>query len=294
MIFWKLDFNVPQIYATLVEDNKLQMFDFNLNCNSPTIYVIILSLIGGLVPYTSDQSVVQRYLTTKDEKAAAKGVWASAIISIPASLLFFCLGTCLYSFYKAYPSMLSPVMASNDSILPLFIIRELPVGISGLVIAGVFAAAMSSLDSGMNSVATSFVTDFYRRFVKNSVDHRCLQIAKVITFFTGLFVIVLSILMIRSDVKSLWDNFMAILGLFGGGVAGLFILGILTKRVDSSCALIGFFSSAIIQYLVSKNSDVHFFLYATIGVLSCVVIGYMFSFFVSCRNKTYGTTIFGR
>ena len=115
-----------------------------------------------------------RFLTTPDEGAARRALWTNALLTIPASLLFFGIGTALFVFYRAHPAAQNPA-APADQIFPWFIANELPVGVAGLVVAGIFAAAMSSLDSSMHSISTSAVTDLYRRFRPDASDRRCLS-----------------------------------------------------------------------------------------------------------------------
>src|SRR3546814_9260160 len=105
-----------------------------------------------MVSYTSDQAVVQRYLTTETQEKAAKSIWTNAILTVPATIIFFSVGTALWVFYKTQPELLDPMSQSDDT-FPWFIAQQLPPGVSGLVIAGVFAAAMSTLDSSMNSMS---------------------------------------------------------------------------------------------------------------------------------------------
>ncbi|HNT35900.1 MAG TPA: sodium/solute symporter, partial [bacterium] len=165
---------ISGVFATALAENKFHWVDWNWDLGRLTIWVIVLGWINSLLPYASDQTVIQRYLTTKDEKAARQAIWTNAILTVPASLLFFSLGTALFVFYKNHPNHLDPGMAKVDNILPWFVMRELPAGVSGLVIAAVFAASMSTLDSSMNSMATAVVTDFCRRFRRNSDEAYCL------------------------------------------------------------------------------------------------------------------------
>ncbi|MBN1803674.1 MAG: hypothetical protein JW837_00345 [Sedimentisphaerales bacterium] len=121
---------------------------------------------NSLFPYTTYQSVIQRYLTTPNQKQAGKAVWVNGIMAVVAGILFLTVGTSLFVFYKANPTRL-PVLEATDQIFAVFIWREMPAGLSGLVVAGVFAAAMSSLDSSIHSISTAVTTDFVRRFKLN-------------------------------------------------------------------------------------------------------------------------------
>jgi Na+/proline symporter len=191
-------------------------------------------------------------------------------------LIFFFLGTALYAFYKTRPGSLNPTV-DNDAILPWFVVQELPVGVAGIVLAAIFAAAMSSLDSSMNSMATVIVTDFYHRLKPDSSDRSRLMLARIITVILGAFGTCCALLMATYPIKSLWDLFLALLGLLGGGLAGLFILGIFTRRANSNGALIGVICSTVILYFVKQHTDVHFLLYGAIAITSCVSIGYLAS-----------------
>ncbi|EMI18888.1 SSS sodium solute transporter [Rhodopirellula maiorica SM1] len=122
--------------------------------------IIIGSIAQNLSSYTADQAVVQRYMTTATPKLAARSIWFNAVLTIPATILFFGIGTALYAFYRSHPEKLDPSI-TTDQVFPLFIAREMPIGIAGLIVAGVFAAAQSTVSTSMNSTATTIVTDFY-------------------------------------------------------------------------------------------------------------------------------------
>jgi Na+/proline symporter len=200
---------------------------------------------------TTDQAVVQRYLTTKDEKEATKTLWLNAATSIPWALTIFILGTAIYLFYKSNPGMQNPLIDS-DGIVSLFIIQKVPVGLSGLIIAGIFSAAMSSLDSSMHSVAKVLTTDFYGRFSKKSVDHKKLNLARYIIIFLGLFGTSVACWMSSLNITSMFDIFLELTGLFAGSVAGLFLLGIFTERANQTGAMIGAITSGLVL-LIIKN-----------------------------------------
>ena len=155
---------VSEVLSVGAANQKFHMLDWNWDFTTAAVWVVLIgNIFSNLGPYTSDQTVVQRYLTTKDEKAAARSIWMNAAIVLPGTCIWFGLGTALYVFYKLHPERLDPG-ANTDAIFPLFIAQQLPAGVSGLIIAAVFAAAMSTLDSSLNSVSTAMVTDFYRRF----------------------------------------------------------------------------------------------------------------------------------
>ena len=239
-------------------------------------------LLGGIfaniTTYGTDQTMVQRYLTTKSVKNAKQSVWTNAILVIPATFIFFFVGTALFVFYQHYPQELNPTFTNNDAIFPWYIASQLPAGISGLLIAGIFAAAMSSLSSSMNSTATAYATDIHFRF-NWSKEVGGLRVARIATLVIGLVGILFALMMATMDVKSLWDEFQKILGLVIGSLGGVFLLGILTKRANSPGVLIGIVISIVVQVLVAIHEPVHLIAYAATGVISCFIAGYITSLF---------------
>jgi Na+/proline symporter len=153
-----------------------------------------------------------------------------------------------------------------------------------LLIAGIFAAAMSSLSSSMNSAATAYSTDIHFRFNwSNKVGG--LRVARIATLVIGLVGILFALMMATMDVKSLWDEFQKILGLLIGSLGGVFLLGILTKRANSPGVLIGIAVSIVVQVLVAIHEPVHLIAYAATGVVSCFLSGYLASLFFN-TNKS--------
>lgn len=276
------------------EQEKFKILDFAFNLKQPVFWVVLFGgLANNLISYSSDQTVIQRYLTTKNEKSAAKGIWLNGIISIPVSVLFYFLGTVLYSFYKSNPQDLYPGMENADSIFPYFIVSHLPVGIAGLLIAAIFSATMSTLSSNINSVATAFTTDFYKRLFPESSDSRRLFIARISGIIVGIAGILLALFMVRWNIKSIFDHFNIIIGLFASGLGGLFAMGLFTKRINSVGALSGFIGSAIALIIVKYFTDISFLLYGFIGLVICFIIGYMVSMIIpSGRKDLKGLTIY--
>ncbi len=265
------------VLAVAASQDKLRIFDWRWD---PTAMVAWVMLVGStftnLVPYTTDQSVIQRYLTTRDESAAARSVWTNAIISILAALLFFGLGTALFVFYQSHPELLGA--GRHDEILPRFMVQQLPAGLAGLGIAGIFAASMSSLDSSMNSVTTSLVNDVYRRLKPAVTDAACLVLAKWITVAMGAIGVSMAMLLAsRADIRFAADYFNGLMGLLGGGLAGVFLLAVFTRRTSARGALVGAIVGAAAPIVAQQTTDLQFFLYAPIGVGSCVVVGYLTS-----------------
>jgi SSS family transporter len=259
------------------DDEKFHMINWSWDLTTASIGVMVFgTFLNNLIPYTSDQTVIQRYLTTRDEKQAARSIWTNAALAIPSTLLFFLLGTALYVFYKHHAAQMDMTIPV-DAVFPWFITTQLPAGLSGLVIAGLFAAAMSSLDSSMNSISTALMTDFIRRFRAARSGWQDLVQARWLTALIGLIGTASALLMASFEIKSLWDLFFQILGLLGSSLAGIFVLGIFTRRAHGRGALVGAIASAVVLLMVQVYTTIHFMLYAAVGILSCVLVGYLFS-----------------
>ena len=208
VIVCNIDGGVLRIVEMGSAANKFCMVNPTWDIATTAIWVVVVGkMIEGLVPFTADQTVVQRYLTTRDEKQAARSIWANASMIVPSGALFFTLGTALWAFYKLHPNLLAP-LDETDRILPWFVAQQLPAGISGLVIAALFAAAMSSLDSSMNSIATALTTDWYRRFRPHVTDHHCLTLARWATVALGVLGTGLALYMAAIGSRSLYDQYL--------------------------------------------------------------------------------------
>ncbi len=274
--------------------DKMHMLDFRLDLSTPTFWVVVFGVFfAQFISYGTDQAVIQRYLTTPDEKSAARSIWTNALLCIPASLIFFGIGTALFVYYTVYPQQLNPTMAKGDAIFPLFIITQLPAGVSGLLVAALFAAAMSSLDSSMNSVATSVTVDFYGRFNPEAPDRRRLNLARWVTVIVGLAGTIFALVMAGWEIRHLWEQFARYLGLFGGGLAGLFFLAIFTRRANGTGAVIGVLAAAVSQFAVERLTTIHVLFYPVTGIVVCFVVGYVASVLnPGPRKNLAGLTIY--
>ncbi len=281
-------------FSQIAADNdKWQLLNFAFDLKAPTFWVVVLGgFFANLIASGSDQTMVQRYLTTKDEKGAAKSAWTFAWMAIPATLLFFGLGTALFVFYQQYPGKLNAGIEINDAILPWYIVNELPAGVSGLIIAGLFSAAMSSLSSSMNSAATAFTADFYLRFRQVS-DRQQLKIAQWATLLFGLVGTGFALMMATWSIQSLWDQFQLFIGLFAGGLGGLFLLGITTRKANGVGAVVGLLISGLLQYYLSRHTSMHVLLFTVTGFVSCFLVSFLVSLlFPMFQKDIKGLTIF--
>jgi SSS family transporter len=262
-----------------MDANKFRFLNTHWDMTSTQIalWVIIIGGIGQNVSsYTADQAVVQRYMTTSSSKLAARSIWTNAIMSVVATVLFFGIGTALFAFYQSNPQKLDPTI-TTDQIFPLFIAMEMPVGVAGLIVAGIFSAAQSTVSTSMNSIATTLVTDFMRPLKICQDEKGYLKAAKRTTFFIGTLGTLLGLVFVNPEIKSLFDTFIKIIGLFMGVLGGLFLLGFLTRKANSTGAMTGAILGTIFMFYLWKYTSVNGYLYTTSGITACFISGYITS-----------------
>ena len=301
--------SAPGTLDLAIASKKLHWVNWEFGSGSFMMMAIWVVVLGGLgqnvASYTADQAVVQRYMTTQTERQAAGSIWLNGLLAVPAALIFFGMGTAFWMFYQSHPERLDPTIAT-DRIMPLFISQELPIGLAGLVVAGIFAAAQSTVSTSMNSGATTIVTDFVKRLNLVRSDGAQLWVARILTLVMGLLGTSAGLLFVDPSIKSLFDQFIGILGMFLGVLAGLFALGATTRRAHGVGSLIGALVAMIVMtsiVLAAQNKAIFGFspremfdaigwklyrvngyLYATIGIFVCYGVGYLASCLLPARS----------
>ncbi len=290
----RVDGGLGGIVSAAAERGKFRTFIWRADWTKEVVWVMVLgSFLSALMPNTADQSVVQRYLATSDERGAARAAWTSALLGIPTGFLFFFLGTAFFVFYRLHHPEMLPPGTDSTAILPLFVMQQMPPGVSGLVIAGIFAAAMSTIDNGMNAIATAFTTDFYRRARPACSQRHYLRLARIVTLASGAVATAAAVVVCRLDVGSMFKFWYRLLNLFGGSLAGLFVLGVFTRRATGWGALIGAAASVAVVCFVKYKTDISYMLHACYGLTYCVGVGYLASFIPPFRRKDLdGLTVY--
>ena len=272
-------------------DDKFRLFDWSLSYKSATFWVIIIGgMANNLISYTSDQTVIQRYLTTKDEGEARRSIMMNGVMSVFVSIAFFAIGAGLYTFFKTHPADMDITMAKNDIIFPFFMMSQLPAGIAGLLIAAIFAATMSTISSNINSVATAFSVDFFKRFRPSASDKSVLSCARYTCIVSGILGMAIALLMATWNILSLLDFFQEILGLLSSGLGGLFLMGIFFPRIGGKAALLGFLSGVGAVFLTKYYTEASFLLYGAIGMCVSVLVGYALSYVMGEKKAGDGLT----
>jgi len=276
---WSLEGGVGEFFSVALEHEKLALWNpgFDPTAAAPVLWVIFAGYgLSQFNLYVADQSLVQRYLTTRDTKQAARALWLAALGGVPVQLLFYTVGTAMFVFYAAHPD-LKPDPALGDAIVPRFLMQQLPVGLAGLVVAGVFAAGMSTIDSSMNSIATTVVTDFVRPANGPVDEGRRLRLARGVTLGVGLLGTAGAMGVAAAEFEGLLNTFLGWLFLVMGVLAGLFVLGIASTRAHGPGALAGAAVAVVTVVSLRLATPLNFFLFAIIGLLACAGAGYLAS-----------------
>lgn len=241
-------------------------------------YTLISGIIGGaflsMASHGTDQLVVQRLLATKTLKESQKAVIGSGIIIIVQFALFLFVGVLLYIYY-------GKMDLKSDEIFPLFIIKELPSGISGIIIAGLFAAALSTLAGSISSLSSSTMIDLYLPLRNKLIDDKTqLNISRLFTILWAIL-LVFSALFFMNSSKAVVELALSIASFTYGGLLGTFLLGILIKKAKQKDALIAFPVSIIFMIVVILSKQVAWTWYTLIGVLITIIVGFISNRFVT-------------
>lgn len=220
----------PLIQSAL-DAHKFSLGSWDLSLSSRTVWVMIIyGITENLRSLLADQNYVQKYSTVPTERDAKRSIWIAMLIYIPLTAVFLYIGTTLFAFYSPGGTKLAEGITKGDQVFPYFIATQVPTGLKGLIIAAIIAAAMSTVDSALNSSATVLLLDFYKRYLKPDISERSsVLFLRLATAIWGLLGTGAALLMIRA--RSALDVWWQISGIFGGALLGLFLLAFLGVRL---------------------------------------------------------------
>jgi len=280
---------------------KLEIFDFSGGLVRDTFFVLALSGLANYFYFLGgNQNQIQRYQCTSTDSDALKATFLGGLASVPVWALFLLVGTAVYVYYQHFPDPDVAVYLLHgkaDKAFPHFIATALPAGVSGLLLAGLFGAAMSSLDSSMNAASTMAVTDVYRRFINpQAPDKRAFNVARLLTLFWGVLGIALAISMIA--VKVFLDFYFIIVSLVIGVITGVFFLAVASKRANGKGLITGILAGMVVsEWGIIKmlggfegpfavfNFPFHDIMVGVLATVTVIVVGYLQSVLVSGKEK---------
>lgn len=262
-----------QTFSIAMEDSKFSLGSFGSSLSESTFWVcLIYGIFTNLQNYGIDQSYVQRYHTAKNEKEAKFSALFGGYLFIPVSAVFFMIGTGLYAFYKVHPGIL-PDGVGADYVFPFFIVNELPVGLTGLLIASIFAAGMSTIATSVTSSSTIILTDYYQRFRKHAGNRERMLVLKLSSVGVGVAGILVAFAFM--SVQSALDAWWALASIFSGGMLGLFLLGYISKKARNFDAVLGVVCGVILVCWIVISPFVHANLAIVFGTLLIFLVGFL-------------------
>ncbi|WP_082235348.1 sodium:solute symporter [Halobacillus massiliensis] len=275
VIFTKVPGGWEQIVSTASTAGLLEPLNWSMDLSVE--YSVWAGIIGGfflhIAYFGTDQSQIQRVLTSKSIKESKLSLLLTGVLIIPQMLLFLFIGILLYVFYQFNGN---PEISDLNELFPMFVVNELPSGISGLIIAGVFAAAMSSLDSGLNALSAVTIRDFYSKFFKkNASEEHYLKASRWATLLWGAYATVFAFFV--ANLGPVIEAINKIGSLFNGALLGVFLLALFTRRTNGTGAFAGLIAGMASVWAVTQFFTISFLYNNIVGAAAAYIIGYAIS-----------------
>jgi SSS family solute:Na+ symporter len=286
-----LIFSMPegpgQLFRIAAENHKFSLGSFKTGLTESTFWVVLIyGFFINLQNFGIDQNYIQRYMAAGSEKDAKKSALYGGLMYIPVSMLFLFIGTSLFSFYSAHPNIL-PNGLQADRVFPFYIVTSLPEGLTGLLIASVFAAGMSTISTSVNSSATVIHNDYFRKLLKTeNTERKSMKILYISSFIFSVISILIAIAMI--NVQSVLETWWKLASIFSGGMLGLFLLGFLVKKVNNVAAVTGVIAGVLVIAWMSLSplffkspglekyaSPFHSYLSIVFGTMAILITGFL-------------------
>ena len=244
---------------TELRDGGLEAIPWGFSLRRKTVVMLLLvGLFQWLGEYSTNQEVIQKYCAAKTAREARRAMWLNCLFCVPTWGYFMFLGTALYAFYQVFPEQAASDMLSGvrkaEEVLPYFVVTQLPPGATGLVVAGVLAAAMSSMGAAMNSISAVVITDIYKRHLNPGGDEQhYMRAARLVTVAASCIMIGGAYLLFRADTVTLQDLWAEFQSIIAGGLLGLYMLGFFTLRGDGRAVGVGILFAVLFSAVMSAS-----------------------------------------
>lgn len=277
-----IDGGLGAVFQSFTQEHKFLAVDqpiFDPNLLKDSVFLLIVGAgLNTMGSYVSSQDIVQRFTTTTDTKKLNKMMLTNGALSIFIATVFYLIGTGLYVFYKQNAL---PPAAAQDQIFASYIAFELPVGVTGILLAAIYAASQSTLSTGLNSVAASWTLDIQARLSKKELSfEKQTKIGQYVSLVVGIFSIAVAMVLANGGVKSAYEWFNGFMGLVLGILVGIFILGAFTKVGNTFGAVLAFIAATVvmvcIKYVVpvaAPEVTISIWSYSIISILVSLIVG---------------------
>jgi SSS family solute:Na+ symporter len=295
IIFFSVEGGIGEVFRVAFDYDKISFAPYDWDFTKLTFIVLVINgVFYGIQKYGTDQTIVQRYLTAKSEKGAVRAALTGVLLSLPVWTLFMFIGTALFVYYQATPESL-PADIAPDAVFPYFILTQIPIGLTGFIIAALMAASISSLDSDLNCLSAIAVEDYYIRLRKNATDEEKLRFGKKVIIIAGFVSLLAASTYVYLGSEGILGIVFGLYAIFSGGIAGIFILGIFTKRTNRQGLNTGIvaciiftawavltstkFGDSALLDLGSFNFTHHEYMLGVYSHLIVIIVGYFTSYF---------------
>lgn len=305
-----------EVFRIAAENHKISFGPYDWSLTELTFLVMVLNgVFYALQKYGTDQTIVQRYLAAKNDREAKKAAYIGVLMSVPIWALFMFIGTCLFAYYHSAGAPALPDGIKADEVFPYFIGNELPVGIRGLIIAALAAAAISSLDADLNCISAIAVQDYYARFRPQATDHEQLRFGKRMVVLAGAGAVGVACLYISWGGEGVLGALFSLYAIFSAGIVGIFMLGLFSRRANRQGLYVGIAAAvAFTAYAVLTSTKIdldgdgvkdilldlgdwnfahHKYMLGVYSHLIVLVVGYLASFLFDTPLADKELTIYG-
>ena len=288
---------------------KIDVGPYNFSLSDLTIWVMIINgAFYALQKYGTDQTIVQRYLAAKSDKDAKKAAYIGVFASVSVWTLFMLIGALLYVFYHTGTASL-PKEITADKVFPYFISTQLPVGVVGLVLSALVAAALASLQSDLNCLSAIGVEDYFQRLKPNCTDKQRLTMGRIFVLVAGLIMITVAYLFVQRQGEGILGIVFGLYAIFSAGIVGIFLLGVLSRRANKQGLYIGIATCIVFTaYAVLTTTKIgdhvmidlgkfnfphHKYMLGVYSHIIVFIVGYIASLFFKSEPADIHLTIYG-
>ncbi|WP_167607174.1 sodium:solute symporter [Maribellus sediminis] len=244
ILLFSVDGGPSAIWNVAMENGRIGFGPFDFEFVRLTFWVMALNgIFYAIQKYGTDQTIVQRYLAAKNDKEAVKASLIGVLLSVPVWALFMFIGTALFSYYKIMGGLPDDII--GDQVFPHFIMSNLPVGVVGLILSALIAAAFSSLDSDLNCLSAICLEDYYLRWKPETPEAKQLVLSRLFTLFAGVGAIAVALFYVAAGGQGVLGIIFTLYAIFSGGIAGMFLLGIFSRKAGKKGIYAGIAASIL-------------------------------------------------
>ncbi len=284
LVYLKIDMPTSEMMGVLTEGDKLHMMNWSTNFTQDNVMTMFFGIMAITLFGISDQNYVQRVQCTPTLKDAKKAIATQMAVAVPINVLLFGLGTALFLFYRSNPTDLNPVM-KTDGIFPFFAAQQLPPGVSGLVVAALLAATMSTISSAICSVSNLGVDDFYRRFNKGTSDRQAVIMGRILTLVVGGLGIAAALFLADFKTPSIWDLANRLITFITSATLGIFALGLFSRKANEIGVIAGIIAGMASTYYLKNYTAMSYWFYPLTGSAVTYAVGVAVSLLTGGNQK---------